>query len=265
MQKTAAKNTKYSRNETILKIGHLGKAIDFAKWLVWVKNSNGQKRAKKDSTSTLELFCGKNRCIKHQIFEKWDHFENRPSCKSYWLCKMVSLGQKVKWPKTCEKRFYKLVRVVLCKKPLEEKPYIREMRPFWKSAILQRVLTLQNGQFGSKIQMAKNVPKKILQARYSCSVQKTASRHTKYSRYETILKIGHLAKAIEFAKWSVWVKKSKGQKRAKNDSTSTLELICAKNRLKKHQIFEKWDHFENRPSWKGYRFCKLVSLGQKFK
>ena len=195
MQKTAWKNTKYSRNETILKIGHLAKAIDFAKWSVWVKNSNGQKRAKKDSTSTLELFCAKNRlkkhqifekwdhfevrpsckgyrlcklvslgqnsngqkrakkrfykhvrgfcaknrCKKHQIFEKWDHFENQPSCKGYRLCKMVSLAQKFKWPKTCEKRFYKHVRVVLCKKPLEKTPNIREMRPFWKSAILQRV------------------------------------------------------------------------------------------------------------------------------
>ena len=53
------------------------------------------------------------------------------------------------------------------------------------------------------------------------------------------MKIGHLAKAIDFAKWSVWLKKSNGQKRAKNDSTSTLELFCAKNRLKRHQIFEK--------------------------
>ena len=78
---------------------------------------------------------------------------------------MVSLAQKLKWPKTCEQRFYKHVRVVLCKKPLEKTPYIREMRPFWKSAILQRLLTLQNGQFGSKIKMAKNVWKNILQAR----------------------------------------------------------------------------------------------------
>ena len=68
---------------------------------------------------------------------------------------MVSLGQKLKMPKTCEKRFYKNIRVVLCKKPLEKTPNIREMR---------------------------------------------------------ILKIGHLAKAIAhakaiaFAKWSVWVK-----------------------------------------------------------
>ena len=195
MQKTAAKNTKYSRNETIFKFRHLAKAIDFAKWSVWLKNSNGQKRPKNDSASTLECFCAKNRCKKHQIFQKWDHFEiqpsckgyrlckmvslvqklkwpktsekrfckhvrvvlckkplekspniqkwdhfeNRPSCKAYRLCKMVSLGQKVKRPKTCEKGFYKHVRVVLCKKALEKTPYIREMRPFWKSAILKRL------------------------------------------------------------------------------------------------------------------------------
>ena len=186
MQKTAWKNTKYSRNETILKIGHLAKAIDFAKWSVWVKNSNGKRRVKNDSTSTLELFCAKNCMKKHQIFEKWDHFENRPSCKGYRLCKMVSLAQKLKWPKTCEKRFCRHVRVVLCKKTP------------WKNSI--------------------------------------------YSRNKTILKIGHLANAIDFAKSSVWVKNSKGKKRSKNDFTSTLELFCAKNCLKKHQIFEKWDH-----------------------
>ena len=39
-----AKNTQYSRNEKIFKIGHLAKviahpkAIAFAQWLVWVKN-----------------------------------------------------------------------------------------------------------------------------------------------------------------------------------------------------------------------------------
>ena len=94
MQKTAGKNTKYSRNETILKIGHLAKAIDFAK------------------------FC----------------------------------------------------------------------------------------EFGSKIKMAKNMRKTILQARWSCSMRKTGGRNTKYSRNETILKIGHLPKTIDFAKLSVWVK-----------------------------------------------------------
>ena len=106
VQKTARKNAKYSRNERILKIGHLAKAIAHAKAIAF--------------------------------------------------CKMVSLGQKLKMPKTCEKRFYKNIRVVLCKK--------------------------------------------------------IARENTKYSRNETILRIGHLAKAIThakaiaFAKWSVWVK-----------------------------------------------------------
>ena len=63
---------------------------------------------------------------------------------------MVSLGQKLKWPKTCEKLFYERIRVVLCKK--------------------------------------------------------TVHKNTKYSTNESILKLGHLAKAIEFAKSSPWVK-----------------------------------------------------------
>ena len=192
-------------NETLCKMVSLGQKF---KW---------PKTCEKRSTSTLELFCGKNRCQiktkfrqkwdhfenrqsckgyrlckmvslgqnfkwpkkfekrfykhvrvllckKHQILEKWDHFENRPSCKGYTLCKMVSLGKKLKWPKTCEKRFYRHVRVVLCKKPLQE------TTKYWRSeTILQRQIghlakaisaTLQNGQFGSKIQMAKNVCQK---------------------------------------------------------------------------------------------------------
>ena len=54
--------------------------------------------------------------------------------------------------------------------------------------------------------------KTILQDYWSCSVQKTAQKRTKYWRNERILKLGHLAKAIAhaksiaFAKWSVWVK-----------------------------------------------------------
>ena len=42
--------------------------------------------------------------------------------------------------------------------------------------------------------------KTILQERYSRSVQKTARKNSKYPRNETILKIGHLAKAIAHAK-----------------------------------------------------------------
>ena len=48
--------------------------------------------------------------------------------------------------------------------------------------------------------------KSILQIIYSCSVQKTAPKNTKYSRNETVLKIANYAKAIPHAKSSLWVK-----------------------------------------------------------
>ena len=42
--------------------------------------------------------------------------------------------------------------------------------------------------------------KSILQIIYSCSMQKTAPKNTKYSRNDTIFKILHNAKAIAHAK-----------------------------------------------------------------
>ena len=65
---------------------------------------------------------------------------------------------------------------------------------------------MQNPHFGSKIKIPKNVSKSILQIIQSCSVQKPAPRNTKYSTNETVLKIGHNAKAIAHAKSSLWVK-----------------------------------------------------------
>ena len=131
---------------------------------------------------------------------------------------------------------------------------------------MQRLEPLQNGQFGSKIKNAKNMRKPILQEHYSCSVQKIVRKNTKYSRNETILKIGHLAKALAYVKaiglaiWSVSAKNKKCQKHAKTNSTRTLEFFCGKNPSKKHQIFEKRDNFENRPSCKGYSSCQGYTL-----
>ena len=89
------------------------------------------------------VLCKKSLAKNPQIFEKWDNFENCPSCKGYspWkgLCKMVTLNQTLKMPKTCEKPFYKIIRAVLCKKPLEKTLNIQEVRKFWKWAILQRL------------------------------------------------------------------------------------------------------------------------------
>ena len=46
----------------------------------------------------------------------------------------------------------------------------------------------------------------FLQMIWSCSLEITAPKNTKYSRNETILKIGHHAKAIAHEKSSLWVK-----------------------------------------------------------
>ena len=96
---------------------------------------------------------------------------------------------------------------------------------------------MQNPRPGSNINIPNNMSKFILQIIYSCSVQKTASKNTKYSRNESILKIGHLAKAIAHAKSSLWVKNLKLKKDVKIHCTNHLELFCAKNRCKKHEIF----------------------------
>ena len=49
---------------------------------------------------------------------------------------------------------------------------------------------------GQKLKNAKNIRKPILQDLYTYCVQKMLEEKVKYLRKETILKIGHLAKAI---------------------------------------------------------------------
>ena len=87
------------------------------------------------------------------------------------------------------------------KKELQKTLTIREMRNFGKSAILPKAKAHAKSSL-----LIKNMSKSILQIIYSCSVQKTAPKNTKYSRNESILKIGHRAKAIAHAKSSLWVK-----------------------------------------------------------
>ena len=64
----------------------------------------------------------------------------RPFWKLAKISQMVSLGQKLKMPKTCDKRLYKHIRLVLCKKRLQKAANIWEMRPFWK---LAKMATMQ--------------------------------------------------------------------------------------------------------------------------
>ena len=94
-----------------------------------IKNA---RKVRKKLVRPLNSSCVQKNCSKkHLIFEKWEHFENCqnwPPCMNYSPCKMVSLVQKLKMRKTCEKSFYDHIRVVVCKKPLQKSPNIRKMR-----------------------------------------------------------------------------------------------------------------------------------------
>ena len=42
--------------------------------------------------------------------------------------RMLSLGQKLKWPRRCEKRLFDLIKDVVRKKPLQKTPIIGKNR-----------------------------------------------------------------------------------------------------------------------------------------
>ena len=87
---------------------------------------------------------------------------------------------------------------------------------------MSRVTPVQNALFGSKI---KNV--------------KIMRKNTKYSRNETILKMGYLpkaiahAKAIAFAKWSVWVKNLKMPTPCEKPFYTNIRVVLCKKPLEK--------------------------------
>ena len=123
----------------------------------------------------------KKRLEKQLIFEKWEHFENGqkwPQCKGYSPCKIHSLGQKMKVPKTCGRRFYKHITVVLCKKRLEKTANIRKMRAIWKWPQYKgyspcKILCLKKWNY---LRHAKNVSTSTLQVFYvNKRLQKTAN------------------------------------------------------------------------------------------
>ena len=65
----------------------------------------------------MKAFCFKND-------QKW------PQYKGYSPCKILTFSQKTKLLETCGKHFQKHIKVVLCKRRLEETANIRKMRAF---------------------------------------------------------------------------------------------------------------------------------------
>ena len=180
VQKAARKNTKYSRNQTILQIAHLAKAMVNVKGSPPCKMLSLGQKLKMPKSCEKPFFKNITVVLCKKPLEKTP---NIPEMRRFWkmgyLPKAIAFAKwsvwvkNLKMPTPCEKLFYTNIRVLLCKKPLEKKTNIREMTRFLKSAILQRlesmprVYLLQNGHFGSKIKNAKIMQKTILQEHYS--------------------------------------------------------------------------------------------------
>ena len=94
---------------------------------------------------------------------------------------------------------------------------------------------MQNPQFGSKFKIPKNMSKSILQIIYSCSVQKTAPKNTKYSRNESILKIGHHA-CKGYSPWKILnlAEKLKFEKTCQNPFYKSFRDVLCKKTLQKN-------------------------------
>ena len=76
--------------------------------------------------------------------------------------------------------------------------------------------------------------KSILQIIWSCSVQKTAAKNTKYSRNESILKIGHHAcKGYSLCKILTFGQKLKFQKTCQNPFYKSFRVVLCKKPLQK--------------------------------
>ena len=89
---------------------------------------------------------------------------------------------------------------------------------------------MQDPYLASKLKIQKNITKSILQIIQSYYVQETAlKKKTKYSRIETILKIGHQAKAIAHKKNPHFRSKIKIPKNMPNPFYKPFRVICAKN------------------------------------
>ena len=93
---------------------------------------------------------------------------------------------------------------------------------------------MQNPHFRSKIKIPKNMSKSILQIIYSCCLQKTAPKTTKYSRNESIFKIGHHAcKGYSPCKILTLAQKLKFQKTCQNPFYKSFTVVLCKKPLQK--------------------------------
>ena len=139
VKKTAPKNTKYSRNESILKIGHHAcKGYSPCKMLTLAQKLKFQKTCQNPFQKPFRVvLCKKplKETTKNSRNESILKIGFHP-CKGYSPCKILSLAQKLNFQESCQNPLCKSFTVVLCKKTLQKTLNTRKMSAFIKSAIM---------------------------------------------------------------------------------------------------------------------------------
>ena len=142
------------------------------------------------------------------------YFENGqkwPQCKGYSPCKILSLAQKIKLPKTCERRLYNHIRAVLCKKRLEKTAHIRKMRVFWKWPQCKGYSPCKILSLGQKIKLPKTCEKRLYKHTRVVLCKKGLEKTANIRKMRAFWKWPKIATMqslyIAYAKYSVWVKK----------------------------------------------------------
>ena len=118
--------------------------------------------------NTLQLFYAKNGSKKQLIFEKWEHFENceKLPSKRYRLCKIVTLGQKLKMHKNTLKTFYNTLQLFYAKNGSRKQLIFEKWEHFencqkWPPSKGYRVCKIVT--LAQKLKIYKNMLKTFLQ------------------------------------------------------------------------------------------------------
>ena len=168
VQKTASKNSKHSRNESILKIGHHAcKGYSPCKILTFAQKLKFQKTCQNPLYKSFRVVLCKKTAPKNTKYSRNESILKigHHACKGYSPCKILTLAQKLKFQKTCQNPFYKSFRVVLCKKPLQKNTKYSRNESILKMGYHackgyspRKILPL-----AKKIKIPKNMSKSILQ------------------------------------------------------------------------------------------------------
>ena len=191
------------------------------------------------------------------------------ACKRYSPCKIPTLAKKLKFQKTCQNPFYKLLGVVLCKKTAPKNT------KYWRNeSILKighhackgyspcKILT-----FAQKLKFQKTF-KSILQIIFSRSEKQTAPKNTKYSRNESILKIGHHAcKGYSPCKILTLDQKLKFQKTCQNPFYKSFRVVLCKKTAPKNTKYSRNESILkiHHHACKSYSLCKILTFAKKLK